>query len=385
MSKQDFSNEEFSSRRSRVRDAIGRAELDWLLVFHPVSIHWLTGSDAKSYQEFQCLLISARPGPVTVLTREGERCEFEVDALVDQLVTFGGPEPEDPVAVFERLAKSLGLHHARVGMEVPAYYLHPHDYVRIKQFLGAALVAEPTNLIHDLKLVKSATELKYIREASRIADTAMSVFTDSLREDRTELEIAGDVYHSLLTSGSGLAASPINLVSGERSCFSHGAPTHRKLCCGDYGSIEYGAAFKRYTSTIGRQFCIGEPTPRMRELYDIVRRAADAFISQVRAGVPAVVPHEAAKRVIAEAGLDHGRAHTSGYGLAPGFPPTWGEPMHLFGGSTYTLQAGMVVTVEPPVFLGDEQLGVRIIDNLRVTDDGAELLSQFSRDLIVIE
>ncbi len=385
MSKHDFSADEFSSRRSRVREAIGRAGLDWLLVFHPVSIHWLTGSDAKSYQEFQCLLISAEPGPVTVLTREGERCEFQDDALVDQLFTFGGPEPEDPITAFERLVRQFDLDHSRLGMEVPAYYLHPHHYVRIKQILGAALVAEPTNLIHDLKLVKSPAELAYIREAGRIADAAMSVFADSLREGRTELEIAGTVYHSLLTSGSGLAASPINLVSGERSCFSHGAPTPRRLRRGDYGSIEYGATFKRYTSTIGRQFCLGEPTPRMRELYGVVRRAADAFISQVRAGVPAVVPHEAAKRVIAEAGLDHGRVHTSGYGLAPGFPPTWGEPLHLFGGSTYTLQAGMVVTVEPPVFLGEEQLGARIIDNLLVTDDGAELLSRFRRDLIVVD
>ena len=384
MSKHDFSAEEFTSRRSRVREAIGRAGLDWLLVFHPVSIHWLTGSDAKSYQEFQCLLISAEPGPVIVLTREGERCEFRDDSLVDQLLTFGGPEPDDPITAFERLAGSLDLHQVRIGMEVPAYYLHPHHYMRIKQILGKALVAEPTNLIHDLKLVKSASELEYIRAASRIADTAMSVFADALREGRTELEIAGEVYHSLLTSGSGLAASPINLVSGERSCFSHGAPTHRTLRQGDFGSIEYGAAFKRYTSTIGRQFCIGPPTPRMRELYEVVCRASDAFISQVRAGVPAVVPHEAAKRVIAEAGLDRGRVHTSGYGLAPGFPPTWGEPLHLFGGSTYTLQAGMVVTVEPPVFLGEERLGARLIDNLLVTNEGAELLSRFSRDLIVV-
>ena len=94
---------------------------------------------------------------------------------------------------------------------------------------------------------------------------------------------------------------------------------------------------------------------------------------------------KAAKRVIKEAGLDHGRVHTTGYGLAPGFPPTWGEPIHMFGGSTYTLQAGMVVTVEPPVFLGEERLGARIIDNVLVTEDGAELLSRHSRDLIVIE
>src|SRR5260221_14685323 len=110
----------------------------------------------------------------------------------------------------------------------------------------------------------------------------------------------------------------------------------------------------------------------MRELYDLCRRAADACIAQIRAGVPAVVPHEAAKRVIANAGLDRGRVHTSGYGLAQGFPPTWGEPLHMFGGGGYALQAGMVVTIEPPVFLADERLGARIMDNVLVTHDGTE-------------
>lgn len=385
MSKHDFSADEFASRRARARKAIGAAGLDWFLAFHPVSIRWLTGSDAKSYQEFQCLLISAQPGPISMLTRDGERNELLDDALVDQLHTWGGGEPDDPIAALERLAESLGVKGTRVGMEVPGYYLHPHHYVRIKQLFDDSLVAEATNLIHDLTMVKSATELKYIREAARIADIAMARFAASLREGRSELEIAGEVYHALLTSGSGLAASPINLVSGERSCFSHGAPTERRLRRGDFGNVEYGATFKRYTATIGRQFCLGEPTPRMRELYDLVRRASDVCITEIRAGVPAVVPHEAAKRVIAAAGLDHSRVHLTGYGLAPGSPPTWSEPIHLFGGSRYTLHAGMVVTVEPPVFIGEERLGARIIDNVLVTNDGAELLSRFSRDLIVIE
>ncbi|MBC7817637.1 MAG: aminopeptidase P family protein [Planctomycetaceae bacterium] len=384
MSKHDFSAEEFASRRSRAREAIGAAALDWLLVFHPVSIRWLTGSDAKSYQEFQCLLISAKPGPISVLTRDGERNEFRDDALVDQLQTWGGGEPEDPIAALARIAKSVGIPGTRIGMEVPGFYLHPHHYVRIKQLFGDSLVAEATNLIHDLTLVKSATELQYIREANRIADVAMNRFAESLAEGRSELELAGEVYHALLTAGSGLAASPINLVSGERSCFSHGAPTDRRLRRGDFGNVEYGTTFKRYTATIGRQFCLGQPTVRMRELYDLVRRASDACMAEIRAGVPAIVPHEAAKRVIADAGLDSARVHLSGYGLAPGSPPTWAEPIHLFGGSTYTLQAGMVVTVEPPVFLGDERLGARIIDNVLVTNDGCELLSRFRRDLIVV-
>ncbi len=384
MSKHDFSADEFASRRSRAREAIGNAGLDWLLVIHPVSIRWLTGSDTKSYQEFQCLLISADPGPISVLTRAGERNEFRDDALVDRLHTYGGGEPEDPIAALARIAESLGIPGTRIGMEVPGFYLHPHHYVRIKQLFGESLVAEATNLIHDLSLVKSATELKYIREANRIADVAMKRFAESLAEGRSELELAGEVYHALLTAGSGLAASPINLVSGDRSCFSHGAPTDRRLRRGDFGNIEYGATFKRYTATIGRQFCLGQPTARMRELYELVCRASDACMAEIRAGVPAVVPHEAAKRVIADAGLDSARVHLSGYGLAPGSPPTWAEPIYLFGGSTYTLQAGMVVTVEPPVFLGNERLGARIIDNVLVTNDGCEVLSQISRDLIVV-
>src|SRR6185503_15640969 len=140
MSKHDFTAEEFASRRARAREAIAAAGLDWFLAIHPVSIRWLTGSDAKSYQEFQCLLISAKPGPICVLTRDGERQEFRDDALVDELRTWGGGEPEDPMAALERLARSLGIVGTRVGMEVPGYYLHPHHYGQIKQLFGKSCV-----------------------------------------------------------------------------------------------------------------------------------------------------------------------------------------------------------------------------------------------------
>jgi Xaa-Pro dipeptidase len=384
MSKHDFSESEFSERRDRVREAIRDAGLDWFLVFHPVSIHWLTGSDAKSYQEFQCLIISAKEGPVSILTREGERNEFIDDALVDEVRAWGGGEIEDPLLAFQRMLEAHGVTGSRIGMEVPAYYLHPYDYIKVKEFLGSDLVAEPSTLIHDLKIVKSPTEITYIRKASEIADRAMEVFAQSLVVGRSELAVAGEVYRSLLNSGSGLAASPINLVSGERSGFSHGAPTERLLQKSDFGSVEYGATYRRYTATIGRQFCMGTPTARMQQIFDVVRAACDACIEAIRPGVPAQVPHEAAKKVIQDAGFERGRVHTSGYGLAPGFPPTWGEPLHMLSGSTYTIQAGMVLTVEPPIFLGEEYLGARIIDNVLVTENGAELLSHYRRDIIQI-
>lgn len=385
MSKHDFPLEEFAQRQARVRAAIAEAGLDWLLVIHPVSLHWLIGAETKSYQAFQCLPVSAVSKPLVMFTRESERYEFEEDTLADEVRGWGGGEPEDPIEAFERLAGELGLGRARVGMEVPAYYLHPHHYERLKRMLGGALVAEPTNLVPDLKMVKSPREIALIREASRIADHAMDACVGAFREGRTELEVAGAIYHALMSAGSGLPGSTINLVSGERIHLSHGSPTLRRIRRGDCGNVEYGAAYKRYTVTIGRQFSLGAPTPRMKEIYDVVRRAGDAAIAEIRAGVPAVVPHEAAKRVIAAAGLDRYRIHTSGYGIAPGVPPAWGEPLNMFGGSRYTLAAGMMVSVEPPVFIGEERLGARIIDNVLVTEKGGERLSRWTRDLIVID
>jgi Xaa-Pro dipeptidase len=385
MSKHDFPPEEFAARKKRVREAIGAAGLDWMVLFHPVSIHWLTGSDAKSYQAFQCLLVAADDRPLVMVVRESERPEIEADTLVERVVGWGGPEPEDPLAAFSRVAGDLGLASARVGMEVPAYYLHPYHYVRLKDLLGEALVAEPSDLVHRLKLVKSPRELQYIRDAGAIADRAMQAFADNLARGRSELELTGEVYRVLLGSEGGLPASTLNLVSGERSAFSHGAPTERRLETGDFGNIEFGGVRRRYTATIGRQFSIGKPTARMLELYEIVREASEACRREMRDGVPAIVPHEAAKKVIAAAGLDRYRVHTTGYGLAPGFPPSWGEPVNMFGGSKDVLKAGMVLSVEPPVFIGEEKLGARLIDNVLVTETGTELIARFPPDLIVVE
>lgn len=357
--------------------------LDTLIVIHPASIHWLTGSEAKSYQEFQCLVLGVSPGaPLVVLTRAGEVHEFETDARVDEVIGWGGGVTEDPIAAFDTMARRHGLLGGKVGLEVPGYYLHPHHYERLRDLVGADRLVDATTLVADPRMVKSSAELGYVREAARLADIGIAQFVADLEVGRSELELAGGIYGALLKAGSGIAASPINLVTGARSAYSHGAPTARRVAAGDYGNVEFGATCRRYTSTIGRQFVMGRPTPRMRELYEVVRAASDAMIALVRDGVPAIEVHEAARRVIGAAGLERHRVHLSGYALGLSFPPSWAELLHLIDGTRYTLRAGMVITIEPPVFIGEEGLGARLIDNVIVTQDGAELLSSSSRDLI---
>jgi Xaa-Pro dipeptidase len=382
MSRNDFTADEFARRLARTRQAIAQAKLDWLIAIHPISIHWLTGSDAKSYQAFQCLFVGACDEPLTLLVRASECAEYEQDTVAGPVVGWGGNEPEDPMAVFARLVRQLGLEGQRVGIEVPGYYLHPHHYEAIQSILGPALALEANHLIPALKGPKSAQELVYVREAAQSADRAMAVFAQTLAVGRSEFEVAAEVYRSLVAHG-GLAASTLNLVSGPRAAFSHGNPSPRRLETGDTGNVEFGGVSRRYTVTIGRQFSMGPPSSRVRELFDIVCDAADACRARMRDGARAVECHEAAKAVIARAGYDAYRIHTTGYGIAPGFPPAWGEPVNMFGGSQDILRAGMVVSIEPPIFIPEERIGVRVIDNVLITETGSELLTRFPRDIIV--
>jgi Xaa-Pro dipeptidase len=285
---------------------------------------------------------------------------------------------------FAALARDLKLGSARVGLEVPAWYLSAHHYVQLKDMLGAALIAEASGLIPSLKVVKSLQEIAYHRRSAAIAANAWAALKAQIADGRSELELAGAAYGALLAGGSMIPASTMNLMTGERSCFALGAPTERRLRRGDTGLVEIGAAFRRYTSTLGRQWVLGKPTPRLADLWKLVVEASDAAMARMRDGAAAVDAHEALKRVFVRAGVDGYRQHTSGYGMAPGFPPSWGEATNMFGGSKDVLRAGMVMSVEPALFIKEEGLGVRLIDNVLVTAAGVERLSQTPRELAII-
>lgn len=385
MSKQDFSLDEFHDRHRRVRMRMVERDLDVLIVIAPANIQYLIGTRTKSYQEFQCLLFPVdSEKPLTVLTRLAEVAEYTDLSLADEVCGWGGREPEDPIDALRRLMEDREYLKRHIGLEVPYYYLSVPDHTKIQAMLAGTVVVDATRLIEDIKLVKSPAEIGYIRKAASIVNVAMQVAVDAMIEGASECEVAGAVYQSLLAQGGDSPASPINLVSGKRTCYGHGAPTQRALRRGDSINIEFGGAYRRYCTTIGRQFCLGRPAGRLREVYDVVRRACDACIELMTPGTPAVVPHNAAKKVIADHGFDAYRLHTSGYGIAPGYPPSWGESIHMFGDSEYVLEAGMNLSVEPPVYIHEERLGVRIIDNVLITDHGPELLTTYNRDLMVL-
>ena len=384
MSRAFFSAAEFADRQEKVRSAMDDAGIDLLLVFAPTHVNYLIGTPTKGFQEFQVLFFPREPAPLTVLTRLCEVPQFKAESLAEDIRGWGGREPEDPIAAFRQVMEEKGWLTRRIGLEVPAYYLHPHDHRKLVDMLGDSLVMDATNLIGNVKLIKSPAEIEYVRKAADILDKGMDTCRSSIEEGRTEREVSADIHHTMLVSGSDIPSSPMNFLTGPRTAFAHGEPTDRVLRAGDFMHLQVGAHYRRYTCIIGRQLCLGEPTPRMRDIYQIARDAGDACIAEIRAGVPAVVPHGAAAKVIADAGMDRYRLHLTGYAVGAAFAPSWVEPLVIDSGCSYTLEAGMVVAVEPPLFGLEDEIGVRIVDVVLVTDTGCEPLSKTTRDLIVV-
>ena len=126
--------------------------------------------------------------------------------------------------------------------------------------------------------MKSAAEIEYVRRAAAILDVAMEACRDSIADGRTERTVSGDVHHTLLASGSDIPSSPMNFLTGPRTAFAHGEPTDRVLRAGDFMHIQFGAHYRRYCCTIGRQLCLGAPA---------VARTGTSTASQLSIDLPA--------------------------------------------------------------------------------------------------
>jgi Xaa-Pro dipeptidase len=169
------------------------------------------------------------------------------------------------------------------------------------------------------------------------------------------------------------------VVSGPNSAQPHASPSDRQLSEGDLVTIDWGAIYRGYRSDITRTFVLGVPSPEMERMQDAVLAANQAGRMAIRPGRPAQEIDRAARRAIAQAGYGEFFVHRTGHGLGL----ETHEPPYVVEGNLELLNAGMAFTVEPGVYIPDVG-GVRIEDDVLVTEQGAETLTKLPRDLLSV-
>lgn len=279
--------------------------------------------------------------------------------------------------VFHQVAEELGLAGEPIGVEYLA--MRMLEMRRIEQAAPGCQFLATEPWLPQLRMSKDETELARMQRAVEIAERAMQGLLDegAIRPGRTELEVAADLRIAMLGGGGqGEAFSPI-VVAGPNSAFPHASPSDRPLAVGDLVTIDWGTVYEGYRSDITRTFVLGAPTAEIERMYDAVLAANQAGRLAARAGMVAQEIDRTARQAISVLGYGEHFIHRTGHGLGL----ETHEPPYIVEGNLEILEAGMTFTVEPGVYVPGVG-GVRIEDDVLITEEGSETLTTLPRNLI---
>jgi D-alanyl-D-alanine dipeptidase len=229
-----------------------------------------------------------------------------------------------------------------------------------------------------LRAVKDEDEIGRLRAAAEGADAVFAQVVATPFEGRREMDVAADLDRLLREHGHDRVDFTI-VGSGPNSASPHHHSGERVIARGDSVVMDFGGVANGYCSDITRTAFVGEPTEEQRRIYDTVHDAQQAAFDAVRPGVPAQEVDRAARAVISDAGYGPFFVHRTGHGIGIEIH----EPPYIVEGNEILLQPGMTFSDEPGIYLPGK-FGVRIEDQVVVTEDGAERLNEATRELTVV-
>ncbi len=355
----------YASRRRAVMRQIRSEKADAMLALCPVDVAYLTGFTGDD----SWLLLGDGWADLVTDGRYGEQAAGEcpgVDIHVRQ------------VAMAEVLGIVCKSRKVR-RMAFQASHMTVATAGKLGDIVGAKRMKGVSGVVSRLRAVKDETEIRVIRKAQRIASEAFKALISVGRSafvGKTERQVAADLEHLMRSHGADKAAFDTIVAAGAHSSLPHYLPGETVITRDQAVLLDWGALVNGYRSDLTRVVFTGRIPAKIGEIYEIVHRAQKAGINAVRPGVAAKSVDKAARDVIAEAGYADRFIHGVGHGL--------GREVHEAPSvgrlSTARLKKGMVITVEPGIYLPGVG-GVRIEDDIHITTDGRRRVGSLPSDI----
>lgn len=350
-------------RRTQLRRELKKLRVNAVLISDPVNVRYLTGFTGDSTY----FIVSDRKEVLVSDTRFETQIAEECPGL--------DVEIRDARMTTEALvAKTLGRMKYR-SLAVEAEHLSKAKYDGLaKQLTGINLV-DSAGLVQGLRAIKDKRETDQIRESIRVAQRAFMSIRATILPTQSEIDVAAELeYQIRRLGGEGCSFPPIVGV-GSRAALPHGRPSKTQIDAAPFVLIDWGATVCGYASDLTRVLVTGKCPAKFERVYATVLQAQQVAIDRIRPGAKARDVDRAARSVIADGGF----GKYFGHGLGHGFGLEIHELPRLSPLSDAELQPGMVVTVEPGVYLPGWG-GIRIEDDVLVTPDGCEILTSLPRD-----
>ncbi len=352
-------------RIDRVRELMQKEALDSLLIDSGVNRFYLTGFTGSAGR----VLFTPEENYLITDFRYVEQAQQQVEGF--KIIELNK-------SVEDGLSEILKQDHTNIlGFESKIISYDQYKKYQ-KNFSNIELIATK-NLVQNLRLIKDESELKRIKKAVEIADQAFVHILDYLTPGLSEKDVALELEYFMKKLGGEKNSFDFIVASGKRSSLPHGVASDKKLQKGDFVTMDFGTIYQGYCSDMTRTVVLGSPTSKQSQIYDLVLEAHMAVINKLKAGMIAKEADEVARSIINDAGYKENFGHGLGHGV--------GTEVHEKPKISYTsrdiLESGMVITDEPGVYISDWG-GVRIEDDLLVTEDGCEVLNDSPKELIEI-
>ncbi|MEW5917130.1 MAG: Xaa-Pro peptidase family protein, partial [Gemmatimonadota bacterium] len=339
--------------------------IDGMLVTNLPNVRYLTGFSGTSAM----LLVTAVQRWLFTDFRYAVQAQAEAGSVADIVVETSSLWR----GVWETLRGTRNLH--SLGFE--SAHMPHRDFERLLKDGSAWTWMPLIDVIERLREVKDEGELSAIRDAGKVAAVALEKTLGCVTSGMTELQVAGVLEHALRDAGSEVAPFASIVASGERTALPHARAGRRAIARGDFLLLDFGATVNGYVSDVTRTVVVGRADERQRQVHAAVQAANEAARTRVRSGMTGKEADAIARGVLEQYGLNEAFGHGLGHGI--GLEVHEGPRLSRI--SEQVLQEGAVVTIEPGVYVTGWG-GVRIEDNVRLSAQGAELLTEMPRHLI---
>lgn len=253
------------------------------------------------------------------------------------------------------------------------------QYEKYKESLTGIQLEAVTGLINRLRIKKDREEISRIKKAATITDLAFTHILDFIKPGCTEREVALELEFFMKKKGAERNAFDFIVASGKRSSLPHGVASDKVIRDGDFVTMDFGCFYNGYCSDMTRTIVVGKPTKKQRDIYNIVLKAQQEVRKGVKAGMICKDVDAIARDII----TDKGYGSRFGHGLGHGIGVEVHEEPRVSYTSDTVLEEGMVITDEPGIYIPGWG-GVRIEDDLLITEDGCEVLNDSPRELISV-
>ena len=363
----------YLARLRKLNRLLRSSNLDALALNPSPSLVYMTGLHFHLMERPTVAFFTANSVPVLVLPelemRKLKDLPFKVEAFPY------GENPAEWEKVFLEAGQILGLKGKCIGVE--PLHMRILEFCKVIAIAGETECPDATQVVGSLRLCKDSAEIIAMRSAVRVAQAALEATLPSIKIGMTEKEIAAELVIQLLRHGSQseMPFAPI-ISSGPNSANPHASPSNRKIRSGDLLVVDWGAAVDGYISDLTRTFAVGKVDEQFLRIHQVVLEANAAGQAAARPGVPCASVDNAARKIIEKAGYGQYFTHRTGHGIGMESH----EDPYMRADNQQLLEPGMTFTVEPGIYL-PERNGVRIEDNVEITADGVECLSDMPREL----